>query len=103
MGRRNFTTVRLRGNALTMRQAGPPPPAHPPEASPRAPSRPQRLAALTDEAQSLLAEYEEWLEALPESLKEGEVANRLREVVEQLTGVADQLADIDPPKGFGRD
>lgn len=69
----------------------------------RPPSRPLRLARVTLEVQTLALEYEHWLTALPESLQESELGTRLTEVVEQLTGVAELLADIDPPKGFGRD
>lgn len=70
---------------------------------PRPPSRPARLARLSVELQALAGEYEDWLEALPESLKETDQAARLSETVEQLAAAAELLADVDPPRGFGRD
>jgi PHD/YefM family antitoxin component YafN of YafNO toxin-antitoxin module len=56
-----------------------------------------------DEIQALLQEYEEWLEALPESLHSSSLAERLRETVDQLTQAIDVLSQIELPRGFGRD
>jgi hypothetical protein len=69
----------------------------------RPPSRPARLAALSDDLQQLRQEYACWLESLPESLCDGELADRLRETVEQMDGVLDMLSDLRLPLGFGRD
>ena len=69
----------------------------------RSPSRPARLAALLAAAQQLQAEYEHWLAALPDSLAESPIADRLTETVEQLQTAAELLSEIDPPIGYGRD
>lgn len=66
-------------------------------------SRPARLAALRGEAERLQQEYEGWLESVPEPLQEGEVAERLRETIEQLEEVVALLGEVQPPRGFGRD
>jgi len=66
-------------------------------------SRPKRLATLLVEAQCLQQEYEHWLEVLPESLQDTDLAARLAETIEQLAAVADLIAEIQPPRGFGRD
>lgn len=66
-------------------------------------SRPTRLAALITAVQQLQAEYEQWLTALPDTLAEGHIAERLTETVEQFEAAAELLMDIDPPKGYGRD
>jgi len=66
-------------------------------------SRPQRLAILQAETQRLHEEYKHWLEVLPESLQDTELATRLTDTVDQLAGVADLLSDINLPRGFGRD
>jgi hypothetical protein len=69
----------------------------------RPPSRPERLALVLTEVQALAAEYEEWLEALPEQFQEGTLADKLSDTVEKLNGAADLLSEVDVPKGFGRD
>lgn len=77
---------------------------HPLPAKPkRLPSRPHRLAALAESLQTLQAEYEAWLEALPESMADGDLADRLRDTIEQLGEAADLVGEIEPPRGFGRD
>ena len=54
------------------------------------------VAALTD----LQAEYEAWLEALPENQQDSAMADALRVIAElDLSG----LQAIEPPRGFGRD
>lgn len=72
-------------------------------AKPRRPSRPWRLAAVEAELRSLLREYEAWLDALPESLTDSGQAAKLAETIEQLASAADSIAEIEPPRGFGRD
>jgi hypothetical protein len=49
---------------------------------------------------ALQAEYRAWLEALPDSLQEGATAQALQ-AIDDLD--LDELAAIDPPRGFGRD
>ena len=94
---------RLRLLAATNEPCTPVPvPAEPPKRRPVV-SRPKRLAALQAEAQRLQQEYEHWLEVLPESLQDTDLATRLAETIEQLAGVVDLIADIQPPRGFGRD
>lgn len=69
----------------------------------RPPSRPKRLIAIQDAVQALLEEYEGWRERMPEFVRDTEQGARLDETIDQLTTVADVLADIQPPQGFGRD
>jgi len=66
-------------------------------------SRPKRLAAIEQEVQSLISEYESWAESLPESLADSSQASMLAETIELLTNVADLLGEVNPPRGFGRD
>lgn len=75
----------------------------PPATRRRPPSRPARLAAIQFELEQLHGEYEQWLAALPESLEDSDQALRLSETVEQLQAILDQLSDLQPPRGFGRD
>lgn len=78
----------------------------PPAASPRTKrplSRPKRLAAVEQQVQLLIEEYENWADSLPESLADSSQANMLAETIEQLTTVAELLSEISPPRGFGRD
>jgi hypothetical protein len=49
---------------------------------------------------ALQAEYRAWLEALPENLQEGATAEALQ-AIDELD--LDELAAIEPPRGFGRD
>ena len=63
-------------------------------------SRPQRWRAAVAELLSLQAEYADWLTALPESLQDSPTADALQIIVDlDLAG----LADIDLPRGYGRD
>jgi hypothetical protein len=61
-------------------------------------SRPQRWADAVIELLALQAEYADWLIALPESLHDSPTAEALEAIVD-LTA----LADIKPPRGYGRD
>jgi hypothetical protein len=86
------------------RGSGPPVLVEPPQPKrQRTVSRPKRLAALQAEAQCLQQEYEHWLEVLPESLQDTDLAARLTETIDQLAAVQDLIAEIQPPRGFGRD
>ncbi len=49
---------------------------------------------------TLQAEYTDWLAALPEALHDGPMAQALEDIV---NFDLDSLADIDPPRGYGRD
>ena len=49
---------------------------------------------------ALQAEYAQWLAALPDSLSDSPTAEALEAIVDlDLT----ELADIEPPRGYGRD
>jgi hypothetical protein len=49
---------------------------------------------------ALQAEYAKWLSALPDSLGDSQTAEALGAIVDlDLT----ELADIEPPRGYGRD
>lgn len=79
-------------------------PVSPPTApKTKVPSRPARVLAMENEAQALIDEYQAWRDNLPESLQESGLADKLDEAIDRLTDVAGTLADIDLPKGFGRD
>jgi hypothetical protein len=66
-------------------------------------SRPKRLKKLFTEAESLLSDYQSWLENLPENLQNSAQAERLQETIDALEQICDILGDIEAPKGFGRD
>ena len=62
--------------------------------------RPQRWADAVDELRTLQEEYNEWLEMLPDNLRDGRTAEMLQEI-----GNLDleSIAEIELPQGFGRD
>jgi hypothetical protein len=63
-------------------------------------SRPQRWRDAVIELLALQAEYADWLTALPDSLRNSTTADALEAVVDlDLT----TLANIELPRGFGRD
>jgi hypothetical protein len=63
-------------------------------------SRPQRWREAVVELLALQAEYAKWLAALPDSLSDSPTAEALEAIVDlDLT----ELAEIEPPRGFGRD
>ena len=62
-------------------------------------SRPQRWRDAVAELVELQADYQQWLDTLPESLAEGATADALRAVCE----VDLSSLEVDPPRGFGRD
>lgn len=98
---RTYATAAERQRAYRARLATQQPPA-PPRLS-RPPSRPARIAALEASVRALQAEYEAWLDALPETLAQGDQAGMLQATIEQLEAAADLLAEVEPPRGFGRD
>ena len=63
-------------------------------------TRPQRWHAAVAELLALQAEYIAWLEALPEPLRETATGEALQTIVDLDL---DELFDIVPPRGFGRD
>ena len=62
-------------------------------------ARPQRWRDAVTELLTLQAEYAAWRDALPESLRDSATAEALQAIVELDLDV---LADIEPPRGFGR-
>jgi hypothetical protein len=63
-------------------------------------SRPQRWRNAVLELLELQAEYTKWLAALPDSLSDSPTAEALEAIADlDLT----ELADIEPPRGYGRD
>lgn len=63
-------------------------------------SRPQRWREAVAELLALQADYAAWYDALPEATREGATGEALEAIV-QLD--LDELAAIEPPRGFGRD
>ncbi len=63
-------------------------------------SRPQRWRDAVQALVDLQAEYQEWLDSLPDSLQESPVAERLAAICEYDFG---DLETLEPPRGFGRD
>ena len=62
-------------------------------------SRPQRWHDAVAELVELQADYQRWLEGLPESLVDTPMADVLRAVCDlDLFSL-----EVDPPRGFGRD
>ena len=63
-------------------------------------SRPQRWRDAVQALVDLQAEYQDWLENLPESLQGSAVAEKLEAICEYDFG---ELEDLELPRGFGRD
>jgi len=63
-------------------------------------SRTQRWRAAITELLTLQAEYPAWLDALPEATRNSATGEALQAIVELDL---DEIAAIDPPRGFGRD
>ena len=63
-------------------------------------SRPQRWREAVAELLALQADYAAWYDALPEATREGATGEALEAIVELDL---DELAAIEPPRGFGRD
>jgi hypothetical protein len=76
------------------------PTRHPRPARPRHTSRVQRWHAAVGEILALQAEYAAWLEALPEATHDSPTGQALQAVVALDL---DEIAAIEPPRGFGRD
>ncbi len=63
-------------------------------------SRPQRWHDAVAGLLELQGDYQIWLDALPENLKDGTTAEALRAICELDLS---ELANVEPPRGFGRD
>jgi len=63
-------------------------------------SRPERWRAAITELLTLQAEYAAWLDALPEATRDGATGEALQAIADLAL---DEIAAIDPPRGFGRD
>jgi len=63
-------------------------------------SRPQRWTNAVAELLALQAEYAAWADALPEALRDTATAEALQAIVDLDLA---ELADIEPPRGYGRD
>ena len=63
-------------------------------------SRPQRWRDAVAELLSLQADYAEWLEAMPDHLRESPTGEVLQAIVDLDLS---ELEAIEPPRGFGRD
>jgi hypothetical protein len=75
-------------------------PARCPPRPTRQASRPQQWNAAVATLLRLQAEYAAWLDALPEALRDGATGEALQAIVDLDL---DELASIEPPRGFGRD
>jgi hypothetical protein len=76
-------------------------------APPPRPSRPIRRVGRAQQWHAAVAvlvaaqaEYARWLDALPEALRDGATSQALQAIVDLDL---DELASIEPPRGFGRD
>jgi hypothetical protein len=63
-------------------------------------ARPLRWRNAVAELLALQAEYAEWYDALPDSLRDNTTAEALQAIVELDL---DAIAEIVPPRGYGRD
>ena len=71
-----------------------------PRTKPANRSRPQRWQQAIGELIALQTDYRGWLAALPESLQDSPMAQALQAIVEIDL---DELAAVEPPRGYGRD
>lgn len=104
MGReRIYSSAAERQKAYRIRAMTPNPvSSQPPKRCPPL-SRPKQLAEIEKRVIALLASYEEWQDQIPDSLESTAQAEKLADTIEKLSAVADLLADIEAPLGFGRD
>ena len=75
-------------------------PARRPPRPTRHANRPEQWHAAVATLLRLQAEYAAWLEALPEVLGDGATGEALQAILDLDL---DELASIQPPRGFGRD
>jgi hypothetical protein len=64
------------------------------------PLRTPRWRDAVDELLALQAEYAQWLDALPEATLDRPTGQALQAIIDLDLN---EIADIDPPRGFGRD
>ena len=63
-------------------------------------SRPQRWRNAVDELLALQDEYAQWLDALPEAIHDSPTGQALQAIIDLDLN---EIAEIEPPRGFGRD
>ena len=63
-------------------------------------SRPQRWRDAVAELIDLQGEYAQWLAALPEATRDGATGDALQAILDLDL---DEIAAVEPPRGFGRD
>ncbi len=63
-------------------------------------TRPQRWRAAVAEIVALQAEYAAWFDALPEATRDSATGAALQAIIDLDL---DEIAAIEPPRGFGRD
>lgn len=103
MGRpQKYSSAAEKQRAYRERQRNTNHPPVPVPARPRHRSRTERLRTIEDELRDLATGYQNWLEAMPVNLSDTELADRLAAIAEQLETIADEVGDLDPPRGFGR-
>jgi hypothetical protein len=85
--------ARLAGRAVQQEQPSPAPPR-------RTPSRQKRWHASVAMLKAVRAEYERWLEAMPEALRDTPTGEALQVVLDLDL---DEIATIKLPRGYGRD
>jgi hypothetical protein len=73
---------------------------HRPSGAARITPRAQRWTGAVTTLVALQAEYAAWLDALPEATRDGPTGEALQVIVELDL---DEIAAIQPPRGFGRD
>ncbi len=98
LGERPMTDAERQARCRAARAAGRPPVRTRRPADHR--SRAKRWHDTVAELVQLQAEYEAWLNALPETLQDTATAEALRAICELDLN---ELQAVEPPKGFGRD
>jgi hypothetical protein len=88
--------ARYRQGQVGNRAAAPPRPSRPIQRTSRAQQWHAAIAILV----ALQAQYAAWLDAMPEALRDGATGEALQAIVDLDL---DELASIEPPRGFGRD
>ena len=63
-------------------------------------SRPQRWRNAVAELIALQRQYAQWLAALPEATRDGATGDALQTILDLDL---DEIAAVEPPRGFGRD
>ena len=99
-GERALTPAERQARYRAARQAAVPPPVVRFRKPADRRSRPQRWRDAVDELVALQAEYQTWLDGLPEGLQDSATAEALKTVCDLDLS---ELDGIEPPRGFGRD